>query len=123
MEDNQLKLAVIRELNDRFRKSIPMGSIIPGRVVMTSGIQGLTNDPAEPGKHLGGLFKAIREFDAFDNANDPYGEHDFGAFEYRDQKVFWKFDYYAPDMMHGAEDPADAKNTMRVLTIMLAQEY
>lgn len=123
MEDNQLKLAVIRELNDRFRKSIPMGSIIPGRLVMTSGIQELTNDPAEPGKQLGELFKAIREFDAFDNANDPYGEHDFGALEFRGQKVFWKLDYYAPDMMHGAEDPADAKNTMRVLTIMLAQEY
>lgn len=123
MEDKQFKTAVIRELNDRFRKSIPMGSIIPGRVVMTSGIQELTNDPAEPGKYLGKLLKTVSEFDGFDNANDPHEEHDFGAFDFMDQRVFWKIDYYAPDMAHGAKDPADARNTMRVLTIMLAQEY
>ena len=70
---------------------------------------------------------AIREeverFNAFTADNDPNGERDFGAFTIEGKKVFWKIDYYAPDMAHGSEDPADPKQTVRVLTIMLAEEY
>lgn len=117
------KTEKIRNLNDRFRKGLPTPSGIPGRVVMTQGIQVLTDDVAEPGKHLPSMFKTIRSFEAFDETNDPYGEHDFGAFDFLGERVFWKIDYYAPDMLHGANDPTDLENTVRVLTIMLAHEY
>jgi len=56
----------------------------------------------------------------------PYREGailDFGAFEHEGQRIFWKIDYYAPDMEHGSENPADPKQTVRVLTIMLPSEY
>jgi hypothetical protein len=45
----------------------------------------------------------VMNFDAFTEDNDPHGEHDFGAFEHEGQRVFWKIDYYAPDMLHGSE--------------------
>jgi hypothetical protein len=110
MNTNTKKIA---ELNDLCRKA--MGII--GKVFQTSGISALP--PAEQSK----IREKVENFNDFNEDNDPYGEHDFGAFEHEGQKIFWKIDYYAPDMMHGSEDPADPSQTVRVLTIMLAEEY
>jgi hypothetical protein len=70
---------------------------------------------------------AIREkvetFNDFTPGNDPHGERDFGAFEHNGNKIFWKIDYYDNTMTNGSEDPSDPKQTVRVLTIMLASEY
>lgn len=104
--------ARIRELNDQLRQTM-MG----GQVLMTQGIQAL---PAEVQAQV---FSQVQRFDSFTEDNDPHGEHDFGSVTAEGSKVFWKIDYYAPDMMHGSEDPADPAVTRRVLTIMLAEEY
>jgi Protein of unknown function (DUF3768) len=58
----------------------------------------------------------------------PYGEHDFGAFDSRDVRFFWKIDYYdrasyAVGDEYGSDDPSDPVKTYRVLTVMLAEEY
>ena len=56
--------------------------------------------------------------------NDPHREHDFGAFTLEGRKLFWKIDDFdTRDPNLGAEDPADAATTERVLTLMLADEY
>jgi hypothetical protein len=55
--------------------------------------------------------------------NDPWGEHDFGAVEIDGEKVFFKIDYYTPDLSAGSENPANEGCTHRVMTIMLASEY
>ena len=105
--------ARIRELNDLFRTTFD-----GGRLYMTAGVDALGPDII-----LAALQK-IRTFDAFTADNDPYGEHDFGAFELAGHKLFWKIDYFDkrdPDL--GAEDPADADTTERVLTLILADEY
>lgn len=103
----------IRELNDAFRQQ----PLVLGRVMLTSGIA------EKPPKFRHEVMRAVQEFDAFDNANDPHAEHDFIAVEVDGEKVFAKIDYYDRTMEYGSEDPADASVTTRVLTIMLADEY
>ena len=113
----------IRALNDLLRKFFLTDGKhqTNGTVMLTSGIRDL---------NIGDQFKiwkAVQEFDDFTEGNDPHGEHDFGAVTVQGvdgtYHIFWKIDYYAPDMMHGSEDPADPAKTRRVLTIMLAKEY
>ena len=40
------------------------------------------------------IVKTIAVFDDFCNANDPYEEHDFGAFEAEGHTIFFKIDYF-----------------------------
>ena len=101
----------IKTLNDNFRKTF-----IGGRVMLTSGIRAKTQD------EIAEILEKVRSFDNFTTANDPYGEHDFGSFDYKGQKIFWKIDYYDLNYEYMSENPADPTITNRVLTIML-DEY
>jgi len=103
----------IAVLNDLCRKA--MG--VAGRLFQTSGISAL------PPIDQSAIRQKVETFDAFTPDNDPHGEHDFGSFEYNGERIFWKIDYYDPTMTWGSEDPSDPKQTVRVLTIMLASEY
>jgi hypothetical protein len=107
------KAAEIAALNDLCRKS--KGVI--GRIVQTSGIAALPRiDQCK-------IREQVETFNSFTPDNDPYGEHDFGAFVYRGERIFWKIDYYDSTLTKGSEDPSDPKQTVRVLTIMFASEY
>lgn len=106
------KTARIRELNDQLRRSL-----YTGKVVYTAGVAALDV------RLRRNLVAAVQAFNDFDQDNDPYGEHDFGRIEIEGQVFFWKIDYYDQAMQAGSEDPSDPKETMRVLTIMLADEY
>lgn len=110
--DNAGRAERIRLLNDQFRSSFQ-----GGKIVMTQGVI----DHA--GSEVPGLITEVRQFSSFDGENDPYGEHDFGGFEWADETVFWKIEYYDSDMLMGSPDPTDNAVTIRVLTIMLAREY
>jgi hypothetical protein len=85
----------IAELNDLCRKA--MG--VAGRVFQTQGIAAL------PLPDQSAIWEKVELFDSFTEDNDPHGEHDFGAFEHEGQRIFWKIDYYAPDMEHGTRTP------------------
>ena len=104
--------ARIRELNDAFRRSF-----VGGSVMQTSGVQAL------PERIRVTLLERVRSFDAFDSANDPHQEHDFGSLDIDGQRFFWKLDCYDCDLRYGSPDPSDPTKTTRVLTIMLAEEY
>jgi hypothetical protein len=110
----------IAKINDRFRLSLGIPAFnggIPGRVIMTAGISAL------PPADKAAILNKVREFNSFTQDDDPYGEHDFGAFDHAGERIFWKIDCYAPDLMNGSEDPADLSKTVRVLTILLASEW
>ena len=104
--------AKIRELNDAFRRT---GE--GGRILFTAGVSALGVAFSHQALAL------VRGFDAFTPDNDPHKEHDFGSFTHERQKLFWKIDYYDAACECGSEDPADPAKTVRVLTIMLAEEY
>lgn len=103
----------IAELNDLCRTAPGLG----GKWVLTQGICAL------PAADQSAIREQVERFSDFTPDNDPHGERDFGAFTHNGNCIFWKIDYYAPDMEHGSADAADPKQTVRVLTIMLAEEY
>jgi hypothetical protein len=58
---------------------------------MTAGVQGRGEN------FLARALVAVRSFNAFDADNDPYAEHDFGAFEIEGTRLFWKIDACAAE--------------------------
>jgi hypothetical protein len=112
MTDTLHKTARIRELNDDLRKHL-----IGGGAVMTPGIAALGADV------VARIVASLAVFDDFCNANDPYGEHDFGAVELEGQNIFFKIDYFDKTLTAASPDPSDPSVTERVITLMLASEY
>ena len=100
-------------LNDLARTAMGIAS----RVFQTQGISAL------PPRDQSAIRDKVELFNAFTPDNDPHGERDFGAFDHAGERIFWKIDYYDQTMTQGSEDPSDPKQTMRILTIMLASEY
>lgn len=90
---------------------------IAGRLVQTQGICALSHADQFA------IREQVETFIAFTPGNDPYRKRDFGAFEHNGQRIFWKIDYYNTTLTKGSEDPTDPKQTVRVLTVMLASEY
>ena len=102
----------IKTLNDNFRRTFT-----GGKVMLTQGINAkLADDVAI-------ILSEVRMFNDFTKANDPYGEHDFGSFDYKDDKIFFKIDYYDNNIQYLSPNPEDETQTVRVLTVMLASEY
>jgi len=102
----------IKRLNDQFRRSF-----VGGRIMTTIGVNELGVE------RVTYLLRKVRCFDAFDEGNDPHGEHDFGSFEDGGQKFFWKIDYYDLTLKYRSDDPGDPIKTIRVLTLMLSEEW
>ena len=102
----------IAALNDALRRH---GT--GGRIMLTSGIQALGQAAVNE------ILNKVRTFTAFTQDNDPYGEHDFASITVNGNKIFWKIDAYDKDLQYGSPDPADPSVTIRVMTILLAEEY
>jgi hypothetical protein len=102
----------IRALNDRLRQNFSEGA-----AVMTSGVAALG------GEAVARIVKTIEVYDDFCHANDPHEEHDFGSFEAEGHTIFFKIDYFDRSLNYHSPDPTDPAVTVRVITVMLADEY
>lgn len=102
----------VKTLNDNLRKYLT-----GGKIVLTQGIEAKTYE------EIAEIMLKIRQFNNFTEANDPYDEHDFGSFDYKGEKIFWKIDYYDKNYQYLSEDPSNPNLTNRVMTVMLASEY
>ena len=98
--------------NDNFRKHLSQGTL-----VLTQGIRSNTPDDIKE------IITKVRTFDTFDENNDPYGERDFGAFDYKGRRIFWKIDNYDQKFLYLSPDVSNPRLTNKVLTIMYAEEY
>lgn len=110
----------IRELNDQLRKHFSTApQLVNGafRVTITPAAGALEQDI------FAELISRIAGFDAFTEDNDPHEEHDFGAVSLGLESYFWKIDYYDISLLMASPNPADPSVTVRVLTIMRADEY
>ena len=105
-------IAQIAALNDAFRANSALGTF-----VLTTGIR--ANMPQD----VAAIINKVRTFKDFNEGDDPYGEHDFGAFDFKGKKIFWKIDYYDHSFDFASPDATDPAVTNRVLTIMYADEY
>ncbi len=109
----------IAALNDRVRHNLDRNA----RIVFTHGCLATFDDGNIATAILtqAMILKAIRSHDFA--TDDNYGERDFGAFDFRGERMLFKIDYYDSALEFGSEDPSDAAQTRRVMTIMLASDY
>lgn len=102
----------IATLNDTFRKTFT-----GGQVLLTAGIDSMSMDDKA------NIISLVQNFDNFTPDNNPYAENDFGSFDYKGNKIFFKIDYYDLNYEFMSKNPANPDITNRVLSIMLAEEY
>lgn len=70
------KLERIRALNDHFSRSG-----LGGDILNSPGIRELGDEATQE------VVRQVMTFDSFDHGNDPYREHDFGAFDHAGQRI------------------------------------
>ncbi|SMD16258.1 DUF3768 domain-containing protein [Rhizobium sp. RU36D] len=104
----------IRDLNDELRIN---GRSLNGSMVAMGQLG------QEDREKIIRVYRAAAAFDEWPEGDDPYREHDFGKFDVDGESFIFKIDYYSLDEMHGSEHPEDQNTTIRVMTLMYAEDY
>ena len=112
----------VADLNDQLRKDMFTGNMLKkhnlkNKIVLTPGIAGLNLIDKEK------VFFSVKYYGNFTKNNNPWGEKDFGSFNFKKETFNWKIDYYDNDMKYHSPDKSDPNKTVRVLTIMKSEEY
>src|SRR3546814_20657029 len=69
------------------------------------------------------LMSVVASYANFSEDNNPHGERDFGPFDWRGTRCYWKIDYYDRQTDSASPEPSEPGVTCRVLTILRADEY
>ena len=110
---DEKRIARIRAFNDELRTT-GQG----GETYTTPGFRSL-----QPQTQVR-AFEVIRTFTDWTPENDPWRQHDCAIVDVLPGvRVMFKIDYYDLDKEWGSPDPADSSMTVRVLTILLPDEY
>ena len=110
------RLATIARLNDRCRQGLDRTA----RILITRACLGtFADNRAAEIVAQAEILIALRGYQFRDAEAD---ERDRGNFDYRGTTVYFRIDYYDAAMEYGSEDPADASQTPRMLTIMLRED-
>ncbi len=87
-------------LNDELRQHL-----LGGAAVITPGVAALGQQAVER------IMQTIAVYDDFCHENDPYQEHDFGAFDAEGARIFFKIDYFDKALQHHSPDPSNPNVT------------
>ncbi len=101
----------IARLNDELRTTFRGGQVLVTRGVSASPYQQEVLDSVRSYRFHG------------KDANNPYGENDFGRLTVHGEDYFFKIDYYDLNLEFHSPNKADPRVTRRVLTIMRTDEY
>ena len=110
--DGRSQSDAIRALNDAFRKTFKGGTVVLSAGIIALGAQR---------QHA--VLAAVQAFDDFNDADDPWCEHDMAAVMVDGESIFFRIEHYDPTGAELSEDPADPARTERVLTIMFGREF
>lgn len=105
------KTARIRNQNDLLRATGAGGKIV---------FVGPLAQESEAFRHA--VFERVRLYRDFTKAKDPYAEHDYGRLKVRGKAIAWKINYYDTSLQSASPDPADPKQTTRLLSIFFAED-
>ena len=107
----------IAELNDRARQGLDRTA----RTVFTIGLLDELSDGSRASDIIAQarIMKAMRECDFGEDSP----ERDMAWFEVDGIRMMMKIDYFDADFEWGSEDPANAAETRRVITIMRPEDY
>lgn len=110
MEKTKYTVDYVREQNDKYRKSL----------VRTPNFRVYLSPSVAESPIREKIIETVRQFDSFDEANDPHKEHDCALFKIDGKTYMFKFDYYDKNLEYGV-DPLE-EEPYRVLSILLPSE-
>lgn len=107
----------IAKLNDRARQGLDPGA----RTIFTLDLLNEMSDGSRKGDILAQakIMKAMRNSEFTDDSP----ERDMAWFDVEGIAVMMKIDYYDMTFDYGSEDPSDASQTRRAITIMRPEDY